>query len=87
MINSVEKAAVLIEALPYLQRFAGNTIVIKYGGNAMLNDELKKSVMQDIIFLKYAGIRPVVVHGGGGNYRYAGKAGQKVKLCQRSQSH
>lgn len=65
MINSVEKAAVLIEALPYLQRFAGNTIVIKYGGNAMLNDELKKSVIQDIIFLKYAGIRPVIVHGGG----------------------
>ncbi len=65
MINSVEKAAVLIEALPYLQRFSGNTVVIKYGGNAMLNDELKKSVMQDIIFLKYAGIRPVVVHGGG----------------------
>lgn len=65
MINSVEKAAVLIEALPYLQRFSGNTVVIKYGGNAMLNDELKKSVMQDIIFLKYVGIRPVVVHGGG----------------------
>lgn len=65
MTNSVEKAAVLIQALPYLQRFSGNTVVIKYGGNAMLNDELKKSVMQDIIFLKYAGIRPVVVHGGG----------------------
>ncbi|HML32030.1 MULTISPECIES: acetylglutamate kinase [Sporomusa] len=65
MINSVEKAAVLIEALPYLQRFSGNTVVIKYGGNAMINEELKKSVMQDIIFLKYAGIRPVVVHGGG----------------------
>ncbi|BBB91416.1 MAG TPA: acetylglutamate kinase [Methylomusa anaerophila] len=65
MIKSVEKAAVLIEALPYLQKFAGSTVVIKYGGNAMLNDELKKNVIQDIIFLKYVGIRPVVVHGGG----------------------
>ncbi|HWR40802.1 MAG TPA: acetylglutamate kinase [Patescibacteria group bacterium] len=65
MIRSVEKAAVLIEALPYLQRFAGNTIVIKYGGNAMLNEELKKNVIQDIIFMKLVGIRPVVVHGGG----------------------
>lgn len=65
MINSVEKAEVLIEALPYMQKFAGKTIVIKYGGNAMINDEFKRSVIQDIILLKYVGMRPVVVHGGG----------------------
>jgi len=65
MINSVAKAAVLIDALPYMQQFFGKTIVIKYGGNAMINPELKHSVMQDIILMKYVGMRPVVVHGGG----------------------
>lgn len=64
-MKTVEKAAMLIEALPYLQKFAGSTVVIKYGGNAMQNDELKRSVIKDIVFLKYSGIRPVVVHGGG----------------------
>jgi acetylglutamate kinase len=62
---SVEKADVLIEALPYMQRFAGKTIVIKYGGNAMINDELKRNVIKDIILMKCVGMRPVVVHGGG----------------------
>lgn len=65
MLKPVEKASVLIEALPYLQKFSGSTMVIKYGGNAMQSDELKQSVIKDIIFLKYSGIRPVVVHGGG----------------------
>lgn len=65
MINSVEKASVLIEALPYMQNFAGKTIVIKYGGNAMINDELKRNVIKDIILMKCVGMRPVVVHGGG----------------------
>jgi acetylglutamate kinase len=65
MINSVEKAEVLIEALPYMQKFAGKTMVIKYGGNAMINEEFKRSVIQDIILMKYVGMRPVVVHGGG----------------------
>ncbi len=65
MLNSLEKAAVLIETLPFMQQFAGKTIVIKYGGNAMINTELKHSVIQDIILLKYVGMRPVVVHGGG----------------------
>lgn len=65
MINSVAKAAVLIDALPYMQQFFGKTIVIKYGGNAMINPQLKHSVMQDIILMKYVGMRPVVVHGGG----------------------
>jgi acetylglutamate kinase len=59
------KAAVLAEALPWLQRFHGATVVIKYGGNAMLDDELKCAFAQDMVFLRLAGIRPVVVHGGG----------------------
>lgn len=62
---AVEKAAVLVEALPYMQKFAGKTIVIKYGGNAMVNEELKNSVIKDIILMKCVGMRPVVVHGGG----------------------
>jgi len=65
VINSVEKAAVLVEALPYMQKFNGKTIVVKYGGNAMINPELKNSVIQDIVLMKYVGMRPVVVHGGG----------------------
>ncbi|GAA5116259.1 acetylglutamate kinase [Haloechinothrix salitolerans] len=60
-----QKAEVLIEALPWLQRFHGATVVIKYGGNAMIDDELKQAFAQDMVFLRLAGIRPVVVHGGG----------------------
>lgn len=61
----IKRAEILIEALPYIQRLYGKTIVIKYGGNAMINDELKNSVMEDITLLKYIGMNPVVVHGGG----------------------
>ncbi len=60
-----DKAAILVEALPYIQEFYGKTIVIKYGGNAMINDVLKEKVMQDVALMKYVGIRPVIVHGGG----------------------
>jgi acetylglutamate kinase len=60
-----DKAAVLIEALPWLQRFHGSLVVIKYGGNAMIDDELKRAFAQDMVFLRLAGLRPVVVHGGG----------------------
>jgi acetylglutamate kinase len=60
-----QRAAVLIEALPYLRQFFGKTLVIKYGGNAMIDDRLKEQVMQDIALLHYVGIRPLVVHGGG----------------------
>jgi acetylglutamate kinase len=60
-----QKAAVLAEALPWLQRFHGATVVIKYGGNAMLDDDLKCAFAQDMVFLRLAGLRPVVVHGGG----------------------
>ncbi|MET8152082.1 acetylglutamate kinase [Actinoplanes sp. NPDC049668] len=60
-----EKAATLIEALPWLERFHGSTVVIKYGGNAMIDPELQRAFAADMVFLRYAGIRPVVVHGGG----------------------
>jgi acetylglutamate kinase len=63
--QAVEKAAVLIEALPWLQRFNGATVVVKYGGNAMIDDTLKSAFAQDMVFLKIAGLHPVVVHGGG----------------------
>ncbi|MFZ2964721.1 MAG: acetylglutamate kinase [Rhodoglobus sp.] len=59
------KAAVLIESLPWLQRLHGATIVVKFGGNAMIDDELKRSFAQDMVYLRTVGLRPVVVHGGG----------------------
>jgi acetylglutamate kinase len=61
----IAKAGILIEALPYIQSLAGKTVVIKYGGNAMINEDLKNHVMEDITLLKYIGINPVLVHGGG----------------------
>ncbi|AOS64420.1 acetylglutamate kinase [Actinoalloteichus hymeniacidonis] len=60
-----EKAAVLVEALPWLQRFSGATVVVKYGGNAMIDEKLKRTFAQDMVFLRLAGLHPVVVHGGG----------------------
>ena len=59
------KATTLVEALPWLERFRGALVVIKYGGNAMTDDALKSAFAEDIVFLRYAGLRPVVVHGGG----------------------
>ena len=64
-VNTEEKAATLVEALPYLQRFRGKTFLIKIGGSAMDSPELVSSLMRDIVFLEVAGINPVVVHGGG----------------------
>lgn len=63
--QTIEKANILIEALPYIQRFNGKTVVVKYGGNAMINDDLKNHVMEDVTLLKYIGLNPIVVHGGG----------------------
>ncbi|QRN85033.1 acetylglutamate kinase [Clostridia bacterium] len=65
MYKAKEKAAILVEALPYIKKFHGKTVVIKYGGNAMINKELKDAVMQDIVLMKYVGMNPVVIHGGG----------------------
>lgn len=63
--TAAQKAATLIEALPWLERFHGATVVLKYGGNAMTDEDLRRSFAQDVVFLRYAGLRPVVVHGGG----------------------
>jgi acetylglutamate kinase len=65
MEKYIGKAEVLMEALPYMRRFRGKTFVIKYGGNAMVDEELKVSFAQDMVLLKHVGINPVVVHGGG----------------------
>lgn len=65
MQKLIEKANTLMEALPYIKRFSGKTIVIKYGGHAMADEDLKKSFALDVILLKYIGINPVIVHGGG----------------------
>ncbi len=65
MKDRIAKAEVLLEALPYMRRFYGKTIVIKYGGHAMSNDELKNSFAQDVVLLKYVGMNPLIVHGGG----------------------
>ncbi|NMA15605.1 MAG: acetylglutamate kinase, partial [Clostridia bacterium] len=65
MHTPMEKASILIEALPYIRKFHGKTVVIKYGGNAMINEELKEAVMNDVILMKLVGMNPVLVHGGG----------------------
>jgi acetylglutamate kinase len=64
-VSPIEKADVLLEALPYIRRFAGKVLVVKYGGHAMENGELKDSFAQDVALLKYVGMHPVIVHGGG----------------------
>ena len=64
-MNYTQHANILIQALPYIQEYYGKTIVIKYGGNAMINDELTKTVINDIILMKCIGINPIIVHGGG----------------------
>lgn len=63
--REMDKAATLIEAIPYIRKFSGTTVVVKYGGSAMVDEKLKKSVIKDIALLKYIGLRPVIVHGGG----------------------
>ena len=65
MSTHAQQAQTLVEALPYIQKFTGKTVVVKYGGNAMISEELRKAVMSDVILLNLVGIRVVVVHGGG----------------------
>ncbi|HYJ77782.1 MAG TPA: acetylglutamate kinase [Actinomycetes bacterium] len=62
---ALEKASALVEALPWLERFQGRTVVVKFGGNAMTDVPLQQAFAEDVVFLRYAGLRPVVVHGGG----------------------
>lgn len=64
-VANEDRAKVLVQALPYIQKYAGKTIVVKYGGNAMINEELKEAVMKDIVLLQLVGINVVLVHGGG----------------------
>ncbi|ERM91708.1 acetylglutamate kinase [Caldanaerobacter subterraneus] len=63
--DEILKAHILVEALPYIKKFSGKTVVIKYGGSAMLDCNLKKMVMQDVVLMKFVGLNPVIVHGGG----------------------
>ena len=83
MVNHkyLEKAEILIKALPYIQRFNRKTIVIKYGGSAMIDDELKKNVIEDAVLLKLVGFKPVIVHGGGREIsRWVEKVGMKPEF-------
>ena len=80
-IANHQKAEILARALPYIQMYRKKVIVVKYGGNAMLNDEIKNKVLQDIVFLRCAGLRPVVVHGGGPEITaMLQKAGKKTQF-------
>lgn len=65
MNELIQRANILVEALPYIQKLSGKTVVIKYGGNAMVDTEITGTIMQDIVLLKYVGVNPIVVHGGG----------------------
>ena len=74
----MHKAAVLIEALPYIQRFNRKIVVVKYGGSAMVDENLKKQVIQDVVLLKLVGFKPIIVHGGGKEIsRWVGKVGME----------
>lgn len=77
----LDKAEVLIEALPYIQRFNRKIVVVKYGGSAMLDDELKENVIKDVVLLKLVGFKPIIVHGGGREIsRWVGKVGMEAKF-------
>lgn len=81
MEKVLAKAEVLIEALPYIQRFNRKIIVVKYGGSAMSNEELQKNVIKDVTLLKLVGFKPIIVHGGGKEIsRWVGKVGKEAKF-------
>lgn len=83
MVNQkyLEKAEVLIEALPYIQRFNRKIIVVKYGGSAMVDEELKRHVIQDVVLLKLVGFKPIIVHGGGKEIsKWVGKVGMEAQF-------
>lgn len=81
--KSMERAEILLEALPYIRRFYNKTIVIKYGGHAMLDEDLKESFARDVLMMKYIGINPVVVHGGGPQIgTYLKKLGKESRFVQ-----
>ena len=83
MVNQkyLEKAEVLIEALPYIQRFNRKVIVVKYGGSAMVDEKLKRDVIKDVVLLKLVGFKPIIVHGGGKEIsRWVGKVGKEAQF-------
>lgn len=81
MDELLQKAEVLIEALPYIQRFNRKIIVVKYGGSAMIDDELKKNVIKDVTLLKLVGFKPIIVHGGGKEIsKWVNKVGMEAKF-------
>ena len=81
MESVMKKAEVLIEALPYIQKFNRKIIVVKYGGSAMSNEELQKNVIQDVTLLKLVGFKPIIVHGGGKAIsKWVGKVGKEAKF-------
>ena len=80
-ISNAQRVRVLAEALPYIQKYSNKTVVIKYGGNAMINDELKDAVMADVALLSKIGIKVVLVHGGGPEItEMLGKIGKESKF-------
>ena len=80
MQKFLSKAEVLIEALPYIQRFNRKIIVVKYGGSAMVDEDLKRRVIEDVTLLKLVGFKPIIVHGGGKEIsKWVEKAGMKIR--------
>ncbi len=80
-LNEMQKAEVLIEALPYIQRFNRKIIVVKYGGSAMVDEQLKHQVIQDVVLLKLVGFKPIIVHGGGKEIsKWVGKVGMEPRF-------
>jgi len=80
-MSVMQKAEVLIEALPYIQRFNRKIIVVKYGGSAMVDEELKRQVIQDVVLLKLVGFKPIIVHGGGKEIsKWVGKVGMEAEF-------
>ena len=85
MNKVLSKAEVLIEALPYIQKFNRKIIVVKYGGSAMSDEELQKNVIKDVTLLKLVGFKPIIVHGGGKPLGWQG--GEGVAVCERAAGH
>ena len=81
MQKYLDKAQVLIEALPYIQRFNRKIIVVKYGGSAMVDESLKRRVIEDVTLLKLCGFKPIIVHGGGKEIsKWVGKVGKEAEF-------
>lgn len=84
MQEYLKKAEVLIEALPYIQRFNRKIIVVKYGGSAMIDETLKKRVIEDVTLLKLVGFKPIIVHGGGKEISRWMEKTEATYVCQRT---